>query len=160
LGRSKVQHESMASTNYLQNRAFEKALMLKTMNEVKNFMNREWLATFSTVNAMNEPCVVPVFFTYNDGKVYIQTDRNSVKVHNLLMNDNVAIAVFRDDEAVIVRGTARIVDGEEFVRRTRNHIGKYGLKLNEHGRDSLGIPLFDSKVRCVVEVTPKRLMYW
>jgi nitroimidazol reductase NimA-like FMN-containing flavoprotein (pyridoxamine 5'-phosphate oxidase superfamily) len=133
--------------------------MLKTMDEVKSFMGREGLAAFSTINTRNEPCVVPVFFTYDDGKVYVQTDRNSVKVRNLLKNNRVAIAVYREDEAVIVRGTARIVDDEEF-KRTQEHIGKYGLRLDEQGKDSMGIPLFDSKVRCVVEVSPKRILFW
>ena len=134
--------------------------MLKTMDEVKSFMDREWLATFSTINTKNEPCVVPIFFTYYDGQVYVQTDRKSVKVRNLLKNNNVAIAVYREDEAVIIRGTARIVDNEEFIKRTQEHIDKYGLRLDEQGRDSMGIPLFDSKVRCVIEVTPKRLVFW
>jgi nitroimidazol reductase NimA-like FMN-containing flavoprotein (pyridoxamine 5'-phosphate oxidase superfamily) len=139
---------------------FEQVSMLKTMDEVKSFMDRERLAAFSTVNTRNEPCVVPVFFTYDDGKVYVQTDRNSLKVRNLMKNNSVAIAVYREDEAVIVRGRARIVDDEEFIKRTQEHIGKYNLRLDEQGRDSMGIPLFDSKVRCVVEVTPKRIISW
>jgi len=124
-------------------------------------MNREQLATFATVDSNNEPHIVPVFFTYDDSKVYIQTDRNSVKVHNLIRNNNVAVAVYHGEEAVIIRGTARLIDSsEEFVKRTQDHIDKYRLKLDEHGRDSLGIPLFDDKIRCVVEVTPKRILFW
>ncbi len=134
--------------------------MLKTMDEVKCFMDREWLAAFSTINARNEPCVVPVFFTYNDGKVYVQTDRKSVKVRNLLKNNSAAIAVYREDEAVIIRGTTRVVDDEEFIKRTQEHVHKYDLRLDEQGKDSMGISLFDSEVRCVVEVTPKQIIFW
>jgi len=124
-------------------------------------MNRERIASFVTVRSKNEPHVVPVFFTYNDGKVYIQTDRKSVKVRNLSRNNSVAVAVYRGEEAVIIRGKGRIIsDEKEFIKRTRDHIDKYGLQLDELGRDSLGIPLFNEKVRCVLEVNPKRIFYW
>jgi len=135
--------------------------MPNSLKEVQRFMNRERLAAFATVSPNNEPHIVPVFFTYDDGKVYIQTDRNSVKVRNLIRNDNVAVMVYRGEEAVIIKGKARLIDDdEEFVKRTREHVDKYRLKLDERGRDSLGIPLFDDKVRCVVKVTPKRILFW
>lgn len=135
--------------------------MPKRLRKVQSFMNRERLVSFATVSSTNEPHIVPVFFTYDDGKVYIQTYRNSVKVHNLERNDNVAVAAYRGEEAVIIRGRGRVIDSEEeFVRRTQDHIDKYRLRLDEHGRDSLGIPLFNRRIRCVVEVTPKRILFW
>jgi len=135
--------------------------MPKSQKQVQSLMDQERLASFATVGSRKEPHIVPVFFTYDEGKVYIQTDRNSMKFRNLLRNDNVAVAVYREEEAVIIRGRGRVVDSEEeFVRRTQDHIDKYRLRLDEHGRDSLGIPLFDGKVRCVIEVTPKRILFW
>lgn len=135
--------------------------MPKNSIEVEKFMARERLASFATVTPNGEPHVVPVFFTYVDGKVYVQTDRNSVKAHNMLANDNVTVAVYSGEEAVIVRGKGRIVDrDEEFIGKTRDHVNKYRLRLDEQGRDSLGIPLYDREIRCVVEVTPKRVMFW
>ena len=124
-------------------------------------MNQERLASFVTVDPKNEPHIVPVFFTYENDKVYIQTVRNSLKVRNLLRNNNVAIAVYKEEEAVIIRGKGRIIDSdEEFITRTQSHIDKYKLRLDKHGRDSLGIPLFDKKIRCVIEVSPKRIIHW
>jgi nitroimidazol reductase NimA-like FMN-containing flavoprotein (pyridoxamine 5'-phosphate oxidase superfamily) len=135
--------------------------MPENMKEVRSFMDRERLASIATVDARNQPHVVPVFFTYENGKVYVQTDRNSAKVRNLLSNDCVAVAVYNEEEAVIIRGRGRVLESdEEFIRRTQEHIDKYMLKLDEHGRDSLGIPLFDKKVRCVIEVTSKRIVFW
>ncbi len=130
------------------------------MDDVGAFMRRERLAAFCTVNSKGEPCVVPMYFTYVDGRVYAHTDRNSVKVGNIRNNDRVAIAVFHDEEAVIIRGTARVVEDDEFVVRTREHIDKYELQLDAAGKDSAGIRLFDSKIRCVLEVTPNRIMFW
>jgi len=135
--------------------------MPKRLDEVKTFMDRARLASFATVDSNNAPHVVPVFFTYDEGKVYIQTGRKSVKVRNLLRNNNVAMAVYRGEEAVIIRGKARIIDDEkEFIKRTQEHINKYRLKLDEQGRDSVGIPLFDTNVRSVIEVIPKRIIFW
>ncbi len=135
--------------------------MPKTRRQVKEFMDREQLASFATVDSENRPHVVPVFFTYDDGKVYVQTSRESVKARNLARNKNVALAVYSQEEAVIIMGGGRILeDDEEFVKRTRDHIGKYRLKLDEHSRDSLGIPLFDRRTRCIVEVAPKRTIFW
>jgi len=149
--------------------------MLKNLAEVASFMEREWLASFVTVDAENKPHVVPVWFTHDDGKFHVQTGRKSMKARNIKINDNVAVAVYCGEEAVIIRGKGRVVEGEkEFVKLTQRHIDKYNrlfniahktegieyIKLDEQGRDSLGIPLFDSKVRCVIEVTPDKVIFW
>jgi nitroimidazol reductase NimA-like FMN-containing flavoprotein (pyridoxamine 5'-phosphate oxidase superfamily) len=110
----------------------EKTGMLRRLEEVQSFMGRVRLASFATITPRNEPHVVPVFFTYTDGKVYVQTDRKSVKVQNLLRNDNVTIAVYSGEEAVIIKGKGRIIqDDEKFVKRTQEHIDKYRLRLDE-----------------------------
>lgn len=135
--------------------------MPKSLREVQSFMARERLASFATVTPTNEPHVVPVFFTYEKGKVYVQTDMDSVKVRNLSRNNNVSVAVYSREEAVIMRGKGRIIESDkEFVERTQDHVNKYELRLDKYGRDSLGIPLFDQKIRCVIEVTSKRIIFW
>jgi len=135
--------------------------MLKSLNDVVDFMKRQRIASFATVDTERKPHVVPVWFEYDDGKVFVQTDRNSAKVHNIKKNKNVAITVYSAEEAVILRGEARIIrDEEEFVKRTQAHVNKYNLKLDEQGRDSMGIPLCNSKIRCVVEITPKKTKFW
>ena len=124
-------------------------------------MDKERLASFATVDSDCRPHVVPVFFTYENGRVYVQTDKNSVKVRNLSRNNNVAVAVYRGEEAVVIRGKGRVVeDHQEFRRRTQDHVDKYRLQLDDHGRNSLGIPLFDRRVRCVIEATPKSILFW
>jgi len=149
--------------------------MPKNMAEVAGFMARQWLASFVTVDTEGKPHVVPVWFTYDDEKVHVQTDRKSAKVRNIKRNDNVAVAVYSGEEAVIIRGKGRAVkDQKKFVKWTQQHIKKYNrlfniaqktegieyIKLDEKGRDSMGIPLLDSKVRCIVEVTPEKVLFW
>lgn len=148
----------------------------KNIADVPAFLNMQWIATFVTVDGRGKPHAVPVWFTFDDGKFHVQTDRSSVKVRNVHSNPYVAIAVYdMRDEAVCVRGRAQLVsDEEEFRRLTQVHIDKYNrlhnvanstdgieyIKLDTHGRDAMGIALFDYKVRCVVEVKPERTLFW
>jgi len=137
------------------------SLVLKSLDDVAYFMKQQRIASFASVDTEGKPHVVPVWFTYHDGKVFVQTDRNSLKVRNLKKNKNVAIAVYSAEEAVIIRGEGQVIeDEEEFIKRTRQHINKYNLKLDEQGRDSMKIPLYNSRVRCMVEITPKKIVFW
>lgn len=137
--------------------------MPSSIDELEGFMRREHIAAFCTVDAKNKPHVVPMFFTYVSGKVYVHTDRKSVKVRNLLKNPNVAIEIHGGDygeEAVVIRGQARIVPEDEFVIQTQEHMRKYHIELDEQGKDGVGVALFDNTVRCVVEVSVERLLFW
>ena len=149
--------------------------MLKNLADAVRFMDNEWLASFATVNAEGKPHVVPVWFTYENDKVHVQTDRKSTKVRNLKQNGNVAVVVCREEEAVLIQGVGKIIEDEKkFVRLTQCHIDKYNhlfnvargttdveyIKLDEQGRDNMGVPLFDFKVRCVVEVIPEKIRFW
>jgi len=145
------------------------------MADVASFLEREWLASFVTVDSKGKPHIVPVWFTYDDGKVHVQTDRKSVKVRNMKRNGSVAVAVYRGEEAVVIRGRGTVVgDEKEFASLTQRHIDKYNrlfniahntegveyIKLDEQGRDNMGIRLFDSKSRFVIEVTPDKVLFW
>jgi uncharacterized pyridoxamine 5'-phosphate oxidase family protein len=149
--------------------------LLKNLADATRFMENEWIASFTTVDAQCKPHVVPIWFTYEKDVVHVQTARNSVKVRNLKQNCNVAVAVYRGEEAVLIRGVGKIIlDEKEFVRLTQCHIDKYNrlfnaargtegveyIKLDEKGRDNMGVPLFDSKVRCIIEVIPEKVRFW
>ena len=122
--------------------------MPKKLADVKVFMDNEWLACFATVDAHNRPHAVPVWFTYEDGKVHVQTDRNSVKVRNLLKNPYVAVAAYNyREEAVVIRGKAHVVEDErEFRRLTQAHINKYNRLFNKaHGTEGVEYIKLDEK---------------
>jgi uncharacterized pyridoxamine 5'-phosphate oxidase family protein len=149
--------------------------LLKNLADVARFMENEWIASFATVDAESKPHVVPVWFTYEKDVVHVQTAIKSVKICNLKRNGSVAVALFKGEEAVLIRGVGKIIaDEKEFVRLTQCHIDKYNrmfnvargtrgveyIKLDEQGRDNMGIPVFDSKIRCVIEITPEKLRFW
>jgi nitroimidazol reductase NimA-like FMN-containing flavoprotein (pyridoxamine 5'-phosphate oxidase superfamily) len=146
------------------------------MDAVPRFLNDQWIATLATVDKRGKPHAVPLWFTFHKGKLYLHTDRKSVKVSHVLHNPNVAVAVYNmHEEAVIIRGKARTVDDEkQFRKLTQAHIDKYNrlfniahktkeikyIKLDAEGRDNMGIPLFNFKVRCVIEIAPEKILFW
>jgi len=148
----------------------------KTLEDVPAFLDDQWIATFATVDNKNKPHAVPIRFTFDDGKLHIQSDRQSVKVRNINLNPHAAVAVHdMRDEAVIIQGKAQLTRSrEEFMRLTQAHIDKYNrlyniarntrgveyIKLDAQGRDAMGIPLFDYRVRCIIEVTPEKILFW
>jgi nitroimidazol reductase NimA-like FMN-containing flavoprotein (pyridoxamine 5'-phosphate oxidase superfamily) len=150
--------------------------MPKSLTDVKAFLDDVWIACLATVDAANRPYVVPVWFTYDDGKVHVQTARQSVKVNNLTQNSNAAVTVYNDrGEAVVMRGKAHVIeDEEEFKKLTQLHLDKYNrlfnkakgaegveyIKLDEKGLDNMGIPVFDFKIRCILEMIPERVLFW
>jgi nitroimidazol reductase NimA-like FMN-containing flavoprotein (pyridoxamine 5'-phosphate oxidase superfamily) len=129
-------------------------------SELEAFLRQERLATIGTVDSNGKPHAVPVHFVYAEGKIYVHTDRASVKVRNLISTPFAAIAVYSKEEAVILRGPARIVVDETFLSITEQFIAKYQYELDEQGKDSFGISIRDHKTRCVIEVQPEKISFW
>jgi nitroimidazol reductase NimA-like FMN-containing flavoprotein (pyridoxamine 5'-phosphate oxidase superfamily) len=134
--------------------------MPATKAQVKKFMDRQRLATFCMIGAHETPHAVPIWFTYTNGAVYVHTDRGSVKVRNLRRNRRACVVVCAGDGAVIIAGRTRIVPPAEFRRRTAEQIRKYWIRLDDQGRDPMGIPAFDHRTQCVIEVRPDKVRYW
>jgi nitroimidazol reductase NimA-like FMN-containing flavoprotein (pyridoxamine 5'-phosphate oxidase superfamily) len=89
------------------------------LKEITAFLDNEWIACIATLDDHNRLHIVPLWFTYDDSKVDIQTDRKSVKAKDLLENPNVAVAVYDDhDEAAVIRGGARKKRSFQEIDRT------------------------------------------
>ncbi len=71
----------------------------------------------ATVKPSGEPHVVPVLALFYDGKVYFSADRDSVKVRNILNNNNVAAITADSYKAVVIEGKARQLRKEEVANR-------------------------------------------
>lgn len=67
--------------------------MPKNLTDTPSLLEHEWIATFATVDEQGKPHAVPVWFAHDDGKLHIQTDRCSVKVHNVQSNPYAAMAI-------------------------------------------------------------------
>jgi len=103
----------------------------------------------ATVKPSGSPHVVPVLALYYDGKIYFATDRHSVKVKNILNNNNVAAITADGYRAMITEGKARILSEEEVTNRIAD------LFREKHPWK----PRFERRsTQVLVEITPKKIM--
>ncbi len=65
-----------------------------------------WLAT---VRPDGSPHLVPIWFIWLAGKIYLCTRAGSVKVHNLKRNPHVSIALEDGSQPIVIEGLARPV---------------------------------------------------
>jgi PPOX class probable F420-dependent enzyme len=63
-----------------------------------------WLAT---VRPNSTPHVVPIWFAWVAGKIYLCTGAESVKVRNLKQNPQVSIALEDGTQPVVIEGSAK-----------------------------------------------------
>jgi F420H(2)-dependent biliverdin reductase len=62
-----------------------------------------WIAS---VRADGRPHLVPVWFTWHSGKIYLSIDPKSVKSRNVSLNPNVVLALENGSHPVICEGLA------------------------------------------------------
>ena len=107
------------------------------------------LVHIATVKPSGKPHVVPVLALYYDGKVYFSADRDSVKVKNILSNNNVATVTGDGYRTVVMEGKARILGEEEIAN------GIAELFQEKHPWR----PRFERRSNQVlVEITPEKIM--
>ena len=66
-----------------------------------------WLAT---VRPNGAPHLVPIWFVWVAGKIYLCTGADSVKVRNLLQNPQVSIALEDGSQPIVIEGLAQPVE--------------------------------------------------
>jgi PPOX class probable F420-dependent enzyme len=66
-----------------------------------------WLAT---VRPNGAPHLVPIWFVWVAGKIYLCTAADSVKVRNLRQNPQVSIALEDGSQPVVVEGRAGVIE--------------------------------------------------
>jgi F420H(2)-dependent biliverdin reductase len=63
-----------------------------------------WLAT---VRPNGRPHLVPIWFVWVAGKIYLCTGADSVKVRNLMQNPHVSLALENGSQPLVIEGRAR-----------------------------------------------------
>ncbi len=66
-----------------------------------------WLAT---VRPNGAPHLVPIWFVWVSGKVYLCTGADSVKARNLMGNPHVSIALEDGSQPLVIEGEARMIE--------------------------------------------------
>jgi len=101
-----------------------------------------WLAT---VRPNGTPHLVPIWFVWVAGKIYLCTGADSVKVRNLMQNPHVSIALEDGSQPIVIEGPAHPIGRppaavvDEFQR-------KYDWNIKT-----------DGEYTQLIEVQPKRI---
>jgi len=114
---------------------------------IKRFAESEcsWL---STVRPDARAHAVPIWHVWHRGRVYVMAMTTSVKVRNIASNPNVVVTHPNPLEAIILEGTARLVEGMTDVLRPHFE-RKYAWDIAT-----------DEEYDAVIEITPTRLLAW
>ena len=101
-----------------------------------------WLAT---VRPTGSPHLVPIWFVWVAGKIYLCTAAESVKVRNLVQNPHVSIALEEGNHPVVIEGLAQPIGAvpKSVIDAFKK---KYDWNIST-----------DSEYTQVVEIEPKRM---
>jgi len=131
---------------------------MKLTKTEKDFVEPMRVVRPATVDADGTPHSVPVCPLVDKDKIYFATERNARKVRNIKGNPNVAVTFDEYTEAweylrgVMIQGTARIVNSNEFRRLRQQFYEKYPQYESYSAigeRDSV-----------IVEVKPDKKFSW
>jgi len=125
------------------------------------FLGNGRIVRVSSVGPDGTPHIVPIWYVYESGKLYLSTGPQSIKVRNLRVNNKVAFCVdvgeaFYDLKAVVGKGTARILTDKKF----NDEIGKKILLKYLGDLNSPAARQLASLEHVVIEITPTTETSW
>ncbi len=102
-----------------------------------------------TVRPDGRPHLVPVWFVWSLGNIYVCIDANSVKAHNLAANPQVVMALEDGSNPVICEGRAEQLQPPFPADVILEFKKKYDWDI-----------LTDSQYQMLVQVTPEKWLTW
>ena len=121
------------------------------MIELENVLTRfatsacSWL---STVRPDGRAHAAPIWHIWCNGRAYVVTTAEAVKVHNIELNPHVVITHPDPHHAIIIEGMAAVVSGMD-------------LLLQPHFKKKYDWDIVtDEKYSTVIEIKPTRLIAW
>jgi len=113
-------------------------------------LGRETTIWLATVRHNGRPHLVPLWFVWLDGRVYLATGAYSQKFVNMYHNQNVALALPDTASTIIIEGEAHVAD-----RSTVDAVADYFYHKYEWD-----FRYDDSDEWRLVEVTPRKMLVW
>jgi len=133
-------------------------------NELEEFLDQPNILRIAMIDFRDgSPLVHPVWYYYNNGRLFSAVDRDGVKAQSLRKNPNVYFLVDTSPDdgpprGVRGKGTAAIIDDPEYATKvTSRNILRYLGSLD----NSVGQRLIEmGKSSSVIEVTPSYMATW
>ena len=132
---------------------------------IQEFLSQPLLARLATASPDAQPHVVPVWFLWEDGFIWVSSYRSTRKITDLERNPKCAIVIDVEQAAgqmaaVTIEGNAELVNTPKAEIRTRiervyaKYLGPEGV-LEPDPQSWL-----DSEENLLIKITPKRLKAW
>jgi hypothetical protein len=102
-----------------------------------------------TVRPDGRPHLVPIWYVWVSGKIYICIDHNSVKARNMMSNPNVVLALENGNNPVICEGKAKEIHKPFPDDVVNDFLKKYDWDIHQ-----------DTEYQMLVEVTPDKWLAW
>jgi PPOX class probable F420-dependent enzyme len=129
-----------------------------TKAEMEAFLDRPLIARLATVRADGTPQLTPMWFSYENGAVYMSTRAHAAKVKHARTNPNVAVVVDVMEEPyknriVTIEGKAQVLttkdtDVKAWTEKIRTkYVRKAAAKLRGQMDDE----------RVILKITPRRV---
>ena len=131
------------------------------MNKRDEFLKIQKILRLSTIDKSNFPHITPVWYMFNDEKIYIGTNTKNQKIKNIEKNNHVSFCVdvgvnSPDIYGVMGQGTANIILEVTKVKRIAKKILlKYFKTLeNKSAKQLLG------DTDCIIQIVPEKFSMW
>ena len=131
------------------------------MNKRDEFLKIQKILRLSTIDKSNFPHITPVWYMFNDEKIYIGTNTKNQKIKNIEKNNHVSFCVdvgvnSPDIYGVMGQGIANIILEIPKVRTIAEKILlKYFKTLENKSAKEL---LEDTN--CIIEIIPQKYSEW
>jgi general stress protein 26 len=106
-----------------------------------------WMAT---VRADGRPHLVPLWFVWLEGKIYVSTGDDTQKFANMRHNQSVALSLPDTDSVIIIEGEAHVAD-----RSTVDTVADYFFHKFEWD-----FRYDDAADWHLIEITPHKILAW
>jgi PPOX class probable F420-dependent enzyme len=132
---------------------------------IQEFLSRPILARLATASPAAQPHVVPVWFLWEDGFIWVSSYRSTRKITDLKRNPKCAIVIDIEQAegqmaAVTIEGYAELVNTPKSETRARiervyaKYLGPEGVLAPDPQS------WLDSEENLLIKITPKRVKAW
>ena len=122
--------------------------------EEEQFLKEHRLCVISTLRKSGSPIATPVYYFYDEGKLYVSITKTRAKTAHVLRDPRVSFCVLHEEPPfnyVQVQGTA-VISEEELEPRTRRIFSLFSTTLREDFTTML-----EEQQRQLIVVTPEHV---
>lgn len=131
------------------------------MNKRDEFLKEQKVLRLATIDKNKTPHIVPVWYRYSGGKVYIGTNTKTQKAKNIKKNNRVSCCIDVGINApniygVMIQGNANLILENKKVKSIAK---KILLRYFKSLKNKSAIELLDD-TDCIIEIVPEKFTIW